>query len=58
MQPLNGTVAALNRYPIKSLLGESLEACEVSERGLDGDRTHGLIDEETGKVASAKAPRL
>lgn len=58
MQPLTGTIAALNRYPVKSLLGEPLDTSRVSERGLEGDRTHCLIDEETGKVASAKAPRL
>ncbi|WP_120634193.1 MOSC domain-containing protein [Ruegeria sp. EL01] len=58
MQTLYGTIAALYRYPIKSLLGEPMEASMVTERGLDGDRTYGLIDDETGKVASAKVPRL
>jgi uncharacterized protein YcbX len=53
-----GTVAGLRRYPVKSLLGEDLRACEVTARGLAGDRVLGLVHRETGKVASAKNPRL
>jgi uncharacterized protein len=39
------------------MLGEELNASYVTERGLVGDRAYALIDEETGKVASAKNPR-
>ena len=53
-----GTVAGLRRYPVKSMLGEDLRACEVTARGLAGDRVLGLVHRETGKVASAKNPRL
>ena len=53
-----GTVATLRRYPVKSMLGESLAASEVTGRGLPGDRLMGLVHRETGKVASAKNPRL
>src|ERR1700761_4423480 len=53
-----GTVAVLRRYPVKSMLGEDLRACEVTARGLAGDRVLGLVHRETGKVASAKNPRL
>lgn len=53
-----GTVAVLRRYPVKSMLGENLRACEVTGRGLAGDRVLGLVHRETGKVASAKNPRL
>jgi MOSC domain-containing protein len=53
-----GTVAVLRRYPVKSMLGENLRACEVTGRGLTGDRALGLVHRETGKVASAKNPRL
>src|SRR5213596_2247746 len=52
-----GSVVALWRYPVKSMLGEELNATEVSERGLLGDRGYALVDAETGKVASAKNPR-
>ena len=54
---MSGTVAALWRYPVKSMLGESLTECEVGPAGLVGDRAYGLIDVEDGKVASAKNPR-
>ncbi|MGW2521123.1 MOSC domain-containing protein [Streptomyces sp. NPDC001617] len=57
-QRTTGTVAALRRYPVKSMLGERIEAAEVTDRGLAGDRRLALVDRETGKVASAKAPRL
>lgn len=53
-----GTVAALWRYPVKSMLGETIDASQVSERGLAGDRAYALRDVETGKVVSAKRPRL
>jgi uncharacterized protein YcbX len=53
-----GTVGALWRYPVKSMLGERVPAADVTERGLNGDRRLALLDRETGKVASAKNPRL
>jgi len=53
-----GTVAVLRRYPVKSMLGENLRDCAVTGRGLTGDRLLGLVHRETGKVASAKNPRL
>jgi hypothetical protein len=52
-----GTVVSLWRYPVKSMLGEELNSSYVTERGLVGDRAYALIDQETGKVASAKNPR-
>ena len=52
-----GTVAELYRYPVKSMLGETLGAVEVGVSGLVGDRVRALIDEETGRVASAKHPK-
>jgi hypothetical protein len=39
------------------MLGEELEACEVTERGFRGDRAFALVDAEDGKVASTKNPR-
>ncbi|HEY0695182.1 MAG TPA: MOSC N-terminal beta barrel domain-containing protein [Kribbella sp.] len=52
-----GTVVSLWRYPVKSMMGEELNAAEVSERGLLGDRAYALVDALDGKVASAKNPR-
>jgi len=53
-----GTVTVLRRYPVKSMLGENLRACDVSGRGLAGDRVLALVHQQTGKVVSAKNPRL
>jgi uncharacterized protein len=52
-----GTVAAIWRYPVKSMIGEELDASAVTEQGLLGDRAYALVDAETGKVASAKNPK-
>ncbi|MET8247806.1 MOSC domain-containing protein [Streptomyces sp. NPDC005202] len=52
-----GSVVALWRYPVKSMLGEELNASEVTERGLVGDRRFAIVDAVTGKVAGAKNPR-
>ncbi|MDC2957970.1 MOSC domain-containing protein [Streptomyces gilvifuscus] len=51
-----GTVAALCRYPVKSMLGEALVSVEVTHAGLSGDRTHAVLD-ETGSIGSVKHPR-
>ncbi|HEY6378330.1 MAG TPA: MOSC N-terminal beta barrel domain-containing protein [Candidatus Dormibacteraeota bacterium] len=52
-----GTVVSLWRYPVKSMMGEELNAAEVTERGLLGDRAYALVDSSDGKVASAKNPK-
>lgn len=52
-----GSVASLWRYPVKSMIGEELNSSHVTELGLLGDRAYALVDEVTGKVASAKNPR-
>ncbi len=52
-----GSVVSLWRHPVKSILGEELNAADVTERGLLGDRAYALVDPSNGKVASAKNPR-
>jgi len=52
-----GSVVGLWRYPVKSMMGEELNAAEVVERGLVGDRQFAVVDASTGKVAGAKNPR-
>jgi len=42
---------------VKSMMGEELNATEVTERGLVGDRRFAVVDAATGKVAGAKNPR-
>jgi uncharacterized protein len=53
----SGSVVSVWRYPVKSMMGEELQASDVTERGLLGDRAYALVDVETGKVVSAKNPR-
>jgi uncharacterized protein len=38
------------------MVGEDLNSSHVTERGLLGDRTYAVVDQKTGKVASAKNP--
>jgi hypothetical protein len=51
-------VAGLRRYPVKSMLGEDVDAGEVTFTGLSGDRRLAVVSRATGKIASAKFPRL
>jgi MOSC N-terminal beta barrel domain len=53
-----GAVKTLWRFPVKSMRGEQLDAADVTEAGLVGDRAYALVDTETGKVLSGKTPRL
>jgi uncharacterized protein len=52
-----GSVVSLWRYPVKSMMGEELNATDVTERGLLGDRAYALVDTSDGKAATAKNPR-
>src|SRR5437773_2021156 len=52
-----GTVAALWRYPVKSMMGEELNSSDITDRGLLGDRQFAVVDRATGKVGGAKNPR-
>jgi uncharacterized protein YcbX len=40
------------------MLGEALETVEVGPGGVAGDRAYAIVDRETGKVASAKHPKV
>src|SRR5882724_5272047 len=51
------SVVSLWRYPVKSMMGEELNATAVTERGLLGDRAYALVDSSDGKAATAKNPR-
>jgi uncharacterized protein YcbX len=53
-----GTVAVLRRYPVKSMLGEDVDAGHVTFTGVAGDRQLAVVSRATGKIASAKFPRL
>src|SRR3989442_6402734 len=53
-----GTIRALWRFPVKSMLGEELDAADLGDAGIVGDRAYAIRDRATGKVASAKHPKL
>lgn len=52
-----GSVVSLWQYPVKSMMGEELNATQVTARGLLGDRAYALVDSSDGKAATAKNPR-
>jgi uncharacterized protein YcbX len=52
-----GSIVSLWRYPVKSMMGEELNAADVTQGGLLGDCAYGLVDSSDWKVASAKNPR-
>lgn len=56
-----GTVAALWRWPVKSMGGERVRALRVDGRGAGGDRTHAVYHEHKGAhkpLTAREAPRL
>lgn len=54
-----GRVVQLFRYPVKSMHGESLSSAEVTDQGVLGDRSFGIVDQVTGRLLSAKTvPQL
>lgn len=38
------------------MMGDEINACDITENGVYGDRSYGVIDQETGKLANAKNP--
>src|SRR5260370_41446531 len=51
-----GSVAALWRYPVKSMMGEELNSSDITDRGLLGDRQFAVVDRATGKIGGAQNP--
>ena len=49
-----GSVVALWRYPVKSMMGEELNSSEITERGLLGDRMFAVVDRATGKIGGGQ----
>jgi len=48
------TVAALWRYPVKSMQGVATDALTLGTRGVQGDRRFALVDSLTDRTLSAK----
>lgn len=57
MSCLTNSLASLWRYPIKSMMGEELNAAVITDNGVLGDRAYALLDTETNKIVSAKNPK-
>ncbi len=49
-----GAVAAVWRYPVKSMLGEDLAEAPLGEHGIVGDRAYAVVDPATGKTVTAR----
>jgi uncharacterized protein len=49
-----GSVVALWRYPVKSMMGEEVNSSAVTDRGLLGDRQFAVVDRATGKVGGPR----
>jgi uncharacterized protein YcbX len=48
MTRIVGHVAALNRYPVKSMAGERLGVVEVDWQGIEGDRQYAFVRKANG----------
>jgi uncharacterized protein len=57
VEQVSPTIAALWRYPVKSMQGEALDEAHLTEHGVLGDRAYALLDHATGTIATAKHPR-
>lgn len=45
MNKLIGNILSINRYPVKSFAGETLESCMIEPYGMEGDRFCAFYDE-------------
>ncbi len=53
-----GTIAAIRRYPVKSMQGEIVEHVELGALGIEGDRMFAVRDTQTNKILSAKTAKV
>jgi uncharacterized protein YcbX len=57
VEAARGTVAALWRWPVKSMAGERVSALRLDVRGAGGDRSHAVMVERR-PLTAREAPRL
>lgn len=53
-----GRIDSIWRYPVKSMQGEMLDRVTLDSSGIAGDRRFAVRDLTSGRIVSAKAPRL
>src|SRR5882672_3781314 len=53
-----GFVAEIWRFPVKSMGGTRLQETAIEVSGIPGDRRLALRDVDSGKILSAKQPRV
>ena len=54
-----GYVKSLLRYPVKSMVGETVEQAQILPYGMRGDRSWAIRDESAGELTVVrKIPRL
>lgn len=47
------------RYPVKSMGGQRMAAADITDLGVEGDRSWGIVDNDTGNVLTGRRePRL
>ena len=52
-------VTQIWRYPVKSVCGQQMAAADITDLGVEGDRSWGIVDNETGNVLTGRRePRL
>jgi uncharacterized protein YcbX len=52
--PSRESVAAIWRYPVKSMAGEEVTTAVLTDRGLLGDRVYALVDRAANRVATVR----
>ena len=48
------SVATIYRYPVKSMMGETLSEADIGEAGIPGDRSWAVRDEKRGGIRGGK----
>ena len=54
----SGTVLSLNRWPVKSMAGEAVDALQLFEHGVEGDRRWALSWRDGQRLTARAAPRM